>query len=144
MTLRFLLDGAILVEPLRSQPNANILARLRAHEMEIATAAVVWYALNLAAARLPLSAQRSTVERYLSEVVESAIPILGYTAQAAEWHAAEIARLGPAVAVADFAAGQIAAIAAVNDLTLVTLHRAPYALFRGIALADWRLPLRPE
>lgn len=142
MTLRFLLDSSILVEPLRRNPSPVVLDHLRAHETEIATAAVVWQELCLAAARLPISAQRSTVERYLDEVIAATIPMLDYTARAAEWHASEGARILAAGRAIDGSAAQFAAIAAVHGLTIATLHRSRYALFHGLTLADWSAPAR--
>ena len=64
--------------------------------------------------------------------------ILPYDESAADWHAAERARLVSAGKTPSFADGQIAAIAKTNDLILVTLNLADYADFRDLALEDWR------
>ncbi len=88
--------------------------------------------------RLPLSARRSAIEEYLNEVVAPSIPILSYDAQAAEWHAAERARLTAVGMTPPFADGQIAAVARVNDLTLVTSNLDHYAAFQDIQVENWR------
>ena len=92
MTLRYLLDTNILAEPLRPQPNDTILDHLKRHQDEIAIASVVWHEMWFGCYRLPLSARRSAIETYLTQVVASSIPILPYDQEAASWHAAE--RLG--------------------------------------------------
>lgn len=87
--------------------------------------------------RLPLSRRRDVVERYLEEVVLPAIPILAYDAPAAEWHAREPARLFSRGETPSFADGQIAAIAHVHDLTVVTFNEADFRRFEGLQVATW-------
>jgi predicted nucleic acid-binding protein len=70
-----------------------VLAGLREHREEIATAAPVWHELIYGYARLPPSRKREAIESYLFRTVRASIPILPYDSMAAEWHAAERARL---------------------------------------------------
>jgi tRNA(fMet)-specific endonuclease VapC len=104
----------------------------------LATASVVWHEILFGCYRLPPSARRSAIEEYLNEVVAPSIPILPYDARAAGWHAAERARLTGRSMTPPFADGQIAAVARVNDLTLVTANLDDYASFRDIQVEDWR------
>jgi predicted nucleic acid-binding protein len=64
--------------------------------------------------------------------------ILDYDAAAAEGHAAERARLMAEGWTRPFQDGQIVAIAAVNDLTLVTFNRADFKRFEGLKVITWR------
>lgn len=138
MTLKYLLDTNVISEPLRPQPHARVLQCLRAHQDEMAIAAVVWHELLYGCRRLPLSAKRTAIETYLQDVVASALPILPYDPAAALWHADERARMSLAGQMPPFADGQIAAIAATHDLVLVTFNTADYAAFQGLTLVDWR------
>lgn len=138
MTVRFLLDTHIISEPLRPVPNQAVLERLREHQAEIAIAAVVWHELWYGCYRLPASNKRTLIDTYLKDVVARAIPILSYDPRAASWHAEERARLAGAGRLPPFADGQIAAIAATNDLCLVTFNRGDFAAFQGLRLEDWR------
>lgn len=104
----------------------------------MAIASVVWHEMLFGCFRLPHSARRSAIEEYLNEVVAPSIPILPYDARAAEWHAAERARLSGKGRTPPFADGQIAAVASVNDLTLVTSNLDDYAAFEDIRVEDWR------
>jgi len=138
VTPRFLLDTNIVSEPLRPAPDPAILAHLRQHQDEIAIAAVVWHELWFGCLRLPPSAKREAIERYLRRVVGPAIPILAYDGRAAEWHSAERARLTGLGRTPAFADGQIAAIARTNNLILVTRNGDDFALFEDLQIAPWR------
>lgn len=137
--MRFLLDTNVISEPLRPQPHKGVLARLQQHGSDIAIASVVWHELAYGAARLPASARRTMIERYLHQVVARTIPILPYNEQAALWHARERARLVLLGRTPAFADGQIAAIAQTQQLILVTCNTADYADFSGLALEDWSI-----
>ncbi len=138
MSAKYLLDTNILSEPLRPVPNPGILNRLKRHQDQLATAAVVWHELLFGCYRLPVSAKRAAIENYLFQVVAPSIEVLPYDDLAAEWHAQERARLASAGKTPPFADGQIAAIAKTNDLILVTLNLSDYASFEGLDVEDWR------
>ena len=140
MSLAYLLDTNVVSEPLRPAPNQQVLDRLKRYEDEIALAAVVWHELLFGAYRLPPSARRSATERYLIQVIALTIPILSYDNRAAQWHTAERTRLASLGKTPPFAYGQIAAIARVNHLILVTANTADFVLFQDIQLEDWSSP----
>lgn len=135
--MKYLLDTNIVSEPLRPKPNSKVLARLRQHGEELAIPAIVWHELWYGCMRLPTSARRAAIERYLREVVELSIPIVAYDDRAAAWHATERARLAAHGGPAPFADSQIASIAAVNDMILVTLNVRDYIAFTDLRLQNW-------
>lgn len=137
MSLKYLLDTNIASEPLRPTPSRTLLRRLAGHEGEMAIASIVWHELQFGCARLPTSRRRDAIERYLEDVVLASFPILDYDREAAEWHARERARLTVAGKTPPFIDGQIAAIAGVNDLVLVTANRADFRGFKGIRVESW-------
>lgn len=139
MSLRYLLDTNVISEPLRPQPDARTLARVRQHQAEIAIAAVVWHELWYGCERLPPSARRSTIEHYLVQVVAATIPVLPYDEMAARWHGQERDRLVALGRTPPFADGHIAAIAYTQQLVLATFNTADYADFAGLTLEDWRV-----
>ena len=63
--------------------------------------------------------------------------MLAYDEAAAQWHAAERARLSGLGRTPAFADGQIAAIAATQQLTLVTRNYGDYQMFAGLTVVDW-------
>ena len=60
-----------------------------------------------------------------------------YAQQAAEWFAQERARLTQMGRPPSYADGQIAAIAKVNDLILVTRNVSDYENFQNLKLENW-------
>ena len=137
MTVAYLLDTNVLSEPIRPRPNPRVMSRLKAHENEMALAAPVWHELCFGCLRLPHRRRRQLIRHYLDEVVWPSLPILPYDRAAAEWHAAERARLEALGLTPAFVDGQIASIAKVNDLVLVTANLEDYQQFEGLDLADW-------
>ena len=138
MTLRYLLDTNILAEPLRPHPNDRILYYLKLHQDEIAIASVVWHEMWFGCYRLPLSAKRSAIETYLTQVVAPSIPILPYDQEAASWHAAERARLTAEGKTPPFADGMIVAIAKSNNLVLVTINLDDFRGFQNLQCESWQ------
>lgn len=137
MIVKYLLDTNIVSEPLRASPNARVLERLKRNQDQLATASLVWHELRYGCNRLPDSAKRRAIEKYMSEVVAASMPILAYNQDAAEWHAVERARLAGIGKTPPFVDGQIMAIAAVNELVLVTQNATDYASFAGARVEDW-------
>jgi tRNA(fMet)-specific endonuclease VapC len=137
MSLRFLLDTNILSEPTRKNPHPNVMAMLEQHEGEVVTSTTVWQELIFGYSRLPASRRRRFLERYLNQIVRPTIPILPYDVEAATWHGIERARLTSIGQTPSFPDGQIAAVAKVNNLILVTNNVSDYRNFLDLAMKNW-------
>jgi tRNA(fMet)-specific endonuclease VapC len=127
----------VLSEPIKSEPNQRVLRALSDYDGELATCSIVWHELRFGASRLRASKKRRAIEAYLEEAVRNALPILPYDEEAASWHASERARLakrGRPPAAAD---GQIAAIARVNELVVVTANVKDFRRFDGLEVENW-------
>lgn len=135
--LKFLLDTNVLSEPLRSRPTPSVLEKLKQHEREICTTAIVWHELRYGACRLADGQRKVAIEKYLDDVVGVTLPLLPYDANAAAWHADERARLEKKGRTPPFVDGMIAAVAAVNSLVLVTNNIADYEGFEGLTIVNW-------
>ena len=137
--LEFLLDTNILSEPLRPYPNQSVMHKIWENQQKIATASVVYHEMYYGMASLTVSRRRSMIEAYLRDEVLAKLPILGYSTEAAQWHATERACLKQLGKTPPFVDGQIAAIAAVNDLVLITRNQSDYQEFRGLKIENWIL-----
>jgi tRNA(fMet)-specific endonuclease VapC len=135
--IRFLLDTNIISEPLRPQPNSAVIQKLQQHEGTVTIASISWHELWFGCYRLPSSKRREKIEKYLREIVQSNIPILPYDNLASEWFASERARLVTLGKTPAYADGQIAAIAKVNSLILVTNNVSDYSDFQGLQVENW-------
>ena len=132
----YLLDLNVVSEPVRPRPDPAVLRRLAEHEGACAISAITWHELWFGIDRLPSGRRRNALTAYV-RLVPSQFPILDYDTSAAEWHAALRARDAAAGTVRPFADGQIAAVAATNDLTLVTRNTADFAGVEELAIEDW-------
>lgn len=135
--MKYLLDTNVLSEAVKTSPNALVLKKLKRHQNDIVIAAPVWHELKYGCRRLPLSRKREIIESFLTNVVKVSIPILPYDELAAEWHAVERARLSSQGNVPSFTDGQIAAIARVNVLILVTRNVPDFKTFSGLKIQNW-------
>ena len=135
--MEYLLDTNVVSEPLRPGPNAAIVRRLHNHGHESAIPAPVWHELRFGCSRLPHSQRRDVIERYIEGVVLAVFPVLEYGQEAADRHATERARLTASGKTPPFVDGQIAAIAIVHGLTLVTLNAKDFHEFADLRVESW-------
>jgi len=135
--VKVLLDTNALAEAVRPAPNAGFLKRLRANEAKLAIASVTLHEALYGVARLPDGRRRQLLREYMSDVVMKMI-VLPYDGPAAEWHARERVRLEGLGKSMPYADGQIAAIAAVHGLTLVTANVRDFRHVEGLRVEDWR------
>jgi tRNA(fMet)-specific endonuclease VapC len=139
VSIRYLLDTNVLSEPVRPSPNPRVIQHLQEHQEEIATATVVWHELIYGYSRLPFSKRRTQIEEYCEKVVLPTVVILPYDARAARWHAHERARLERLGRRPPFIDSQIAAIAATNNLAIVTFNTSDYENFESLDILDWSI-----
>ncbi len=137
MTVRYLLDTSIVSSPISKEPNLEIVKRLESDGHECAIAAPVWHELMYGCHRLPRGKRRSALETYLLDVVLASFPVLPYDEAAAHWHGHERARLEGLGRPAPYVDGQIAAIARVHALVLVTVNVKDFARFKDIQVENW-------
>lgn len=136
MSLRYLLDANVLSEPMRARPDPGVLARLLAVGNAAATAAPAWHEIDFGRLRLPKGRRRQSIDEMVA-ALERVLVVLPYDAPAARWHARERARLAKTGKMPPFVDGQIAAVAAVNELTLVTRNVRDFAAFAGVSVDSW-------
>jgi tRNA(fMet)-specific endonuclease VapC len=135
--LTYLLDSNILSEPSRPHPNANVQLRLQIHRYVLCTAAPVLHEMRYGLARMPEGRRKQALTGYLEHVLKQPLTILPYDREAALWHALECARLADLDRTPPFVDGQIAAIAMVNNLTLVTRNTSDFADFTDLEVENW-------
>ena len=69
--------------------------------------------------------------------MKALFPILAYDEAAATWHGHERARLEGLGTTAPFVDGQIAAIAHVNGLALVTFNVRDFTRYKELTVVNW-------
>jgi len=135
--MKYILDTNVLSEAVKTEPNRHVMAMLEKHQAEIATASPVWHELQYGCRRLPVSRKREIIESFLEDVIRQNIIIFPYDERAAKWHAQERARLAAKGQMPPYVDGQIAAIAKVNGLVLVTRNTADFKIFTDLEVQNW-------
>jgi tRNA(fMet)-specific endonuclease VapC len=118
--INYLLDTNILSEPACLKPNAKVMQRFAQYDGQYSTSAIVWHELMYGCALLPNSNRKTQLQSYLSTLLDNGLVILPYEQTAAEWFAKKRATLKAQGKTATYADGEIAAVAAMNNLILVT------------------------
>lgn len=132
----YLLDTNILSELAKREPCAAVERRLAAHQFQCAVGATTIEELAFGIHRLPPSPKRDMLDVWLDQMLNSLV-LLPYDHYCALWLGRERARLATSGKPAPRADGEIAAIAAVNELVLVTRNTADFANFSGLRLENW-------
>ncbi len=139
VAVRFLLDTNVISEPLKPQPNALVIKRWAQNADALATASVVYHELEFGCLTMPDSQRKQAITTYIAESVKNSLLIFPYDLEAARWHAFERARLSKVGKTPPYFDSQIAAIAAVNQLVLVTRNTKDFESFQGLELENWFL-----
>lgn len=135
--MRLLLDTNVLSEPLRERPDPAVIAQLEQADHAFHTASVVIHELSYCMARLPTGRRQQRFRRYLQGLLGSGLRVLPYDRKAALWHGEQRARLEASGLRPACADAQIAAIAATQELVLVTRNMRDFAVFEGLELLNW-------
>lgn len=133
----YLLDTNILSEPLAVRPNAQVMERIQANGQSLAISSVTWHEVLYGMLLMPAGRKRDQIEDYLFRRVRPSLPIIGFDEAAAHWQAEQRARLRQTGRPPSYADSQIAAIAAVNDLVLVTRNLGDFERFQGLKVENW-------
>ncbi|MCO5188179.1 MAG: type II toxin-antitoxin system VapC family toxin [Anaerolineae bacterium] len=137
MALKYLIDTNIVSEPEQTRPNAQVVMQLEQHRVQIAIAAVTWHELLFGYHRLPQSRRKQRIGHYLFQVIQPVFPILPFDEAAATWFAEQRAQLSLTGRAPAYADGQIAAVAAVNNLILVTRNVSDFADYPKLSIENW-------
>ena len=135
--MRYLLDTNILSEPLVKLPHAGVMSHIQRHSEKIALSVISWQEMLFGMYRLHEGRRRQQIEEYLFRRVRGALPILVFDEAAAKWQAEQSAKLVAGGITPSYADAQIAAIAACNNLVLVTRNVQDFESFSGLDLENW-------
>lgn len=135
--MRFLLDTNVLSEPARRRPDAGVMEGFERHEREACTAAPVIHEMVYGIERMGPGPLRADLSAYVWSLLSVPLLVLPYDGEAARWHARERARLERLGLTPAFVDGQIAAVAAVRGLVLVTRNVRQFEAFTDLRIENW-------
>jgi tRNA(fMet)-specific endonuclease VapC len=137
VTLQYLVDASTLSWVVAPKPNKKVVRRLARDGASCAIAAPVWHELTCGCGRLAPGKRRTERLAFLRDVVNASFPVLPYDEHAATWHGSERARLEKLGRPVPFVDAQIAAIARIAGLILVTANPKDFRRFRDLKVEDW-------
>ncbi len=135
--MRYLLDTNILSEPMRLEANPGVMSRLALDSIFSGTSATVWHELWYGVKSLDDGRRKSGLTSYLDLLVQDGLAVLPYCSKAAEWLAEERVRLRNRGVTAARCDSEIAAVASVNELVVVTRNVGDFALFSDLVVENW-------
>ncbi len=137
MGIKYLLDTNILFELSKNNPNANVVSRLNQNGDSCSTASIVIHEINYGINRLEEGKIKSNLQLFLKQLEIYKFQVFPYDKKAAYYHASERAKLVKKGLTPTFADGQIAAIASINNLVLVTRNTNDFINYNGLQLENW-------
>lgn len=135
--MRYLLDCNILSEPTKAQPSDVLMRRLELDGIHACTSATVWHELWHGIYLLPAGRRKQELDDYMHMLQEDGLEILPFCQDAAQWLAEERARLIRIGKTPSKYDSEIAAVAAVHQLTVVTRNESDFADFSAIKVENW-------
>jgi tRNA(fMet)-specific endonuclease VapC len=135
--MKYLLDTNIISEPMKQQPNQNMMNRLALDSIFACTSATVWHELWHGIHLLPNGERRIDLESYLKQLKKDDFSILPFCHMSAEWLAKERVRLRKQGVTPAKYDSEIAAVATINQLTIVTRNVDDYSVFEGLHVENW-------
>lgn len=136
MSLLYLLDTNTISEPLKPRPDKKVIRLIDVKYNQISISSFVVYELIKGAYQLTSVKKRQRILDYINTIL-SKIPTLTYTKEAAIWQGKEAARLKAIGKTAPFLDAQIASVAKVHDLILVTRNTKDFQNFSDLKLDNW-------
>ena len=137
MGIKYLLDTNILSELSKNNPNANVVSHLNRYGNDCSTASIVIHEINYGINRLAEGSVKKNLQLFLKQLETYKFQVFPYDTEAAYYHASERAKLVKKGLTPAFADGQIAAVASINNLILVTRNTNDFMNFNDLVLENW-------
>ena len=135
--MKYLLDTNIISEPMKQKANREVMNKLALNSILSCTSATVWQELWHGVKLLDKSKRKDEIASYLNILNEDDFEVLPFCKQAAEWLAEERVRLKKQGIVPAKYDSEIAAVAVVNQLVLVTRNTSDFLVFNDLLLENW-------
>lgn len=135
--MKYLLDTNIISEPMKKKPNTEMMNKLALESIFSCTSTTVWHELWHGIHLLQNGKRKDQLASYLNLLSDDGFSILPYCQKSAEWLAKERVRLKNKGITPSKYDGEIAAVAYVNQLIIVTRNVDDFNMFNGLRVQNW-------
>ena len=135
--MKYLLDTNIISEPMKSKPNIEMMNKLSLESILSCTSATVWHELWHGVHLLQNGKRKDALASYLNLLSDDGFSILPFCQKSAEWLAKERVRLKEKGLTPSKYDSEIASVAYVNQLIIVTRNVDDYKIFDGLRVQNW-------
>lgn len=122
---------------MKLQANIGVMNRLALDSLFSCTSATVWHELCHGVKLLNNGVRKHELESYLNLLKDDGFTVLPYCQKAAEWLAEERVRLKTKGITPAKYDSEIAAVAAVNQLIIITGNIEDFSFFHGLSVENW-------
>jgi len=122
---------------MKLKPNSAVMDRLALDSIFSCTSATAWHELWHGVNSLNNGKRRNELESYLNLLCDDGFSILPYCQKAAEWLAEERVRLKSKGIIPAKYDSEIAAVASVNQLVVVTRNTEDFIVFNDLLVENW-------
>ena len=122
---------------MKSEADTGVMNRLALDSIFSCTSATVWHELWYGVKLLNDGKRKNVLESYLNLLIDDGFTVMPFCQKAAEWLAEERVRLkvkGITPAKYD---SEIAAVASVNQLVVVTRNTDDFLIFNDLEIENW-------
>ena len=122
---------------MKSEADTGVMSRLALDSIFSCTSATVWHELWYGVKLLNDGKRKNELESYLNLLIDDGFTVMPFCQKAAEWLAEERVRLkvkGIEPAKYD---SEIAAVASVNQLVVVTRNTDDFLIFNDLEIENW-------
>ena len=122
---------------MKPKANAGVLNRLASDSIFSCTSATVWHELWYGVKLLNDGKRKIELESYLNLLSDDDFTVLPFCQKAAEWLAEERVRLKAKGITPSKYDSEIAAVASVNQLIVVTRNTDDFLVFNDLTVTNW-------
>ena len=136
----YLLDTNIISQVINPQPNETLLSNIEFHTGTCCISSITWYELQKSVALLPESPEKTKLQAFLIDYVQSSFSVIPYDIHAASINADISSKLSSLGKSAPVLLTQIASIAIANNLILVTDKKEDFNLLKenfNLMVEEW-------
>ncbi|MEZ5538200.1 MAG: type II toxin-antitoxin system VapC family toxin [Thiolinea sp.] len=135
--MRYLVDTNILSEQTKRVPDAGVIRRWELDSIFSCTSATVWHELWYGIHLMTEGRRKQVLSASMQALRESEFTVMPFCRDAAEWLAEEAVRLQRRGITPTKYDSEIAAVAIVNHLTVVTRNVDDFKIYDGLRVENW-------